>query len=70
MMGNPDPDIEPEWEEWMDAPLLERLSPYRYFFAAGCLVVLLPIIVVILLAITIGCGAPGAPASAIRSFLP
>lgn len=68
-MRDPDPEPEPAWEEWMDAPLLERLSPYRYVFLAGCLALLLPAVVVIMLTITIGCGAPGASASAICSFL-
>ena len=69
MMGNPDPDMEPEWEEWMDEPLRERLSPYRYVLGAGCLILLLPAIVVVLLAVAIGCGAPGAPASGFCAFL-
>ncbi len=70
MMGEPDPDLEPEWEEWMDAPLLERLAPYRYYFMAGCfLLVLPPIIFVILLMVTMGCGAPGASESGLCSYL-
>lgn len=70
MMGEPDPDLEPEWEEWMDAPLLERLAPYRYYFMAGCFFLLLPPLLVFLILMGMSCGIPAGSDSGLCSYLP
>ena len=70
MMGDPDPGQEPEWEEWMDAPLAERLAPYRYFFIAGCLFLLLPIVFVFLMMLAVGCVGLGTSESGVCAYLP
>jgi hypothetical protein len=61
MMGEPepDPDQEPECEEWMDAPIEERLSDYRYFFVAGGCLLLLLVVPVFIALLAFVCGAPG-----------
>lgn len=69
-MGEPDPGLEPEWEEWMDAPISERLSPYRYFFMAGCFFLLLPVGFLVVLMLAMGCGAPATSDSWLCSYLP
>lgn len=65
-----EPDPEPEWEEWMDAPVRERLSPYRYVFMAGCFFLLLPVGFLVALMLAMGCGAPGASDAGLCSYLP